>query len=115
MDEEGQPTPAQPILASDLLESEEKQRRRFADKGERISSACAVLDESVLGEGGVERGVVLGISAEGLEGRLVSVRCLILSLVSSIFDMRRGELCSASPNKSYWTSIAENFSLILSF
>ena len=66
MDEEGQPTPAQPILASDLLESEEKQRRRFADKGERISSACAVLDESVLGEGGVERGIVLGISAEGL-------------------------------------------------
>jgi hypothetical protein len=72
MDDADQTTPAQPIVASNLLESEEMQRQRFAGKGETISTACAVVDESVLGEGGVERGIVLGISAEGLEGRLVS-------------------------------------------
>ena len=74
MDDGDQTTPALPILASNLLESEEMQRHRFAGRGERISTTCAVVDESVLGEGGVERGIVLGISAEGLEGRLVSSR-----------------------------------------
>jgi hypothetical protein len=67
------PEPAQPILASSLLDLEERQRRRFAGGGARISTACAEVDESVLG-GGLERGIVLGISAEGEEGRLVSGR-----------------------------------------
>lgn len=65
------PCPADPTLACNLLELEEKQRRRFADRGERLSTACTAVDESVLG-GGLERGIVLGISGDGREARLVS-------------------------------------------
>jgi hypothetical protein len=83
MDDADQATPARPILASNLLELEEMQIRRFAGKGERISTACAAVDESVLGEGGIERGIVLGISAEGLEGRLVSSRSAVLLYTNS--------------------------------
>jgi len=65
------PEPAKPILASQLLELEKKQRRRFTKQGkdERISTGCGEIDE-VLG-GGCERGIVVGISAEGVEGLLV--------------------------------------------
>jgi RecA/RadA recombinase len=65
------PEPAKPILASQLLELEQKQRKRFTEQGqdERISAGCCEIDE-ILG-GGCERGIVVGISAEGGEGRLV--------------------------------------------
>jgi hypothetical protein len=65
------PEPAKPILASQLLELEKKQRRRFTKQGkdERISTGCGEIDE-VLG-GGCERGIVVGISAEGVEGLFV--------------------------------------------
>lgn len=72
------PDPAQPILASSLLDLEERQRTRFAGSGERISTACGAVDEFVLGGAGLERGVVLGISGEVPEGRLVSERSLNL-------------------------------------
>jgi hypothetical protein len=67
-----EPEPARPILASQLLDLEEKQRRRFCEKGSdgRVKTGCGEVDE-VLG-GGFERGVVVGLSAEGNEGRLVS-------------------------------------------
>jgi predicted ATP-dependent serine protease len=63
--------PAKPILASQLLELEKKQRKRFTEQGkiERISTGCGEIDE-ILG-GGCERGIVVGISAEGGEGQLV--------------------------------------------
>jgi len=69
-----EPKPATPILASQLLELEEKQRTRFTrdGKSERLGTACAEIDELLGGEG-VERGIVVGISADGGEGRLVSV------------------------------------------
>jgi hypothetical protein len=65
------PEPAKPILASQLLELERKQRKRFTGQGrdERISTGCGEINE-ILG-GGCERGIVVGISAEGGEGRLV--------------------------------------------
>ncbi len=65
------PEPAKPILASQLLELEKKHRKRFTERGrgERISTGCGEIDE-ILG-GGLERGIVVGISAEGGEGRLV--------------------------------------------
>lgn len=68
-----EPEPAKPILASQLLELEEKQRTRFIRDGrpEKLSTACAEIDELLGGEG-VERGVVVGISADAGEGRLVS-------------------------------------------
>lgn len=68
-----EPEPAVPILASHLLRIEEKQRTRFSRDGrpERLSTHCEDIDE-ILG-GGIERGIVMGISAEGTEGRLVSV------------------------------------------
>ena len=65
------PEPAKPILASQLLDLEQKQRKRFSEQGkdERISTGCGEMDE-ILG-GGCERGIVVGISGEGGEGRLV--------------------------------------------
>jgi hypothetical protein len=74
MDEmdEAAPEPAAPILASSLLDLEIKQRRRFAAQGERISTGCREVDEVVLGGDGLERGIVVGVSAEGGQGRLVS-------------------------------------------
>lgn len=73
MDKAEQPRePAEPMLASSLLDAEERQRRRFSGNGERLSTGCTLVDEAVLGGGGLERGIVLGISAEDMEGRLVS-------------------------------------------
>lgn len=71
-----EPEPAKPILASSLLELEEKQRKRFTGdaKSERIKTGCAEID-GILdgGEGeGIERGIILGVSADGGDGRLVS-------------------------------------------
>lgn len=68
-----EPEPAKPILASQLLELEVKQRTRFTcdRKPERLSTACTEIDE-LLGGNGIERGVVVGISGEGGDGRLVS-------------------------------------------
>jgi hypothetical protein len=65
------PEPVKPILASQLLEFEKKQRKRFTEQGkdEIISTGCGEIDE-ILG-GGCERGIVVGISAEGGEGRQV--------------------------------------------
>lgn len=67
-----EPEPAVPILASHLLQLEQKQRTKFTRDGrpERLSTHCEDIDE-ILG-GGVERGIVMGISSEGVEGRLVS-------------------------------------------
>lgn len=69
-----EPEPAIPMLASTLLELEEKQRTRFTRRGlpERLGSGCEEVDE-ILG-GGIERGIMMGISAEGIEGRLVSLQ-----------------------------------------
>ena len=70
--EDPAPDPAKPILASQLLDLEEKQRKRFTSHGrdERLRTECDEIDD--LFGGGIERGVVVGISAEGVEGRLVS-------------------------------------------
>lgn len=68
------PEPAIPILASHLLDLEENQRERFSRHvgAERLSTGCREVD-GVLG-GGVERGMILGLSSglDGSEGRLVS-------------------------------------------
>lgn len=65
--------PARPILASHLLELEEKQRKRFSEKAkfDRVKTKCGEVDE-LLG-GGFERGILAGISADGSEGRLVGL------------------------------------------
>ncbi|EHL01041.1 hypothetical protein M7I_3003 [Glarea lozoyensis 74030] len=91
---ESEPQPAIPITADLLLELELKQRERFG--GERVSTGCGLLDglfDGGVGGGGetgsmrgdegdggnktrddrnhgrgVERGIVLGVSAEGREG-----------------------------------------------
>ena len=65
------PEPARPILASNLLAIEKRQRKRFSGRGERIRTGCGEIDDCMLG-GGFERGIVVGISAEAEEGRLVS-------------------------------------------
>ena len=73
------PEPAEPILASQLLELELKHRRRFSGRGERISTGCKEIDDYVLGGAGLERGIVVGISGESSEGRLVSdIICFVL-------------------------------------
>jgi predicted ATP-dependent serine protease len=65
------PEPARPILASHLLAIEEKQRKRFSSRGERIRTGCEEIDDYMLG-GGFERGILVGISTDTGEGRLVS-------------------------------------------
>lgn len=74
---EPEPEAAKPILASHLLDIEEKQRKRFAEFGEYICTGCAEIDGYVL-RGGLERGIVVGISGEGKEGRLVSWTCYFI-------------------------------------
>jgi hypothetical protein len=64
------PEPAKPILAVHLLEIEERQRKRFSERGERVRTGCAEIDGYVLG-GGFERGITVGISGDGNDGRLV--------------------------------------------
>ncbi|EPE26415.1 hypothetical protein GLAREA_02328 [Glarea lozoyensis ATCC 20868] len=104
---ESEPQPAIPITADLLLELELKQRERFG--GERVSTGCGLLDglfDGGVGGGGetgsmrgdegdggnktrddrnhgrgVERGIVLGVSAEGREGEGV---LLSLSLLTSL-------------------------------
>lgn len=68
------PQPALPILASVLLQNEVKARRRFAGRGERISTGGPEIDDHVLGGGGFERGIVVGINGVDDVGRLVSQR-----------------------------------------
>lgn len=71
--QEEEPQPAKPILASHLLQLEQQRRKRFTSNGrsERLSSGCAEIDV-LLGGQGVERGVVVGVSGDGDDGRLVS-------------------------------------------
>lgn len=78
------PEPAKPILASQLLELEKKHRKRFTEQGrdERILTGCGEIDE-ILG-GGFERGIVVGISADGGEGRLISFHLLSSILLSNL-------------------------------
>ncbi|KAK6587255.1 hypothetical protein PZA11_000545 [Diplocarpon coronariae] len=77
------PESAMPILASHLLELEETQRRQLTGLAgaERLGTGCQNIDE-LLG-GGVERGVVLGLSssAEALEGRLISLNLIASALL----------------------------------
>ncbi|KAI9056025.1 hypothetical protein LZ554_000957 [Drepanopeziza brunnea f. sp. 'monogermtubi'] len=86
------PEPAVPILASHLLELEEKQHQRFDRNGGsgRLSTGCRDIDE-VLG-GGIERGVVLGLSSnvEGFEGRLLSLHILASALIPRLASSKPG-------------------------
>lgn len=80
---ESLPEPARPVLATHLLELEEKQRRRFAHGNDhRVRTECTEVDE-LLG-GGLERGILVGISAEGNERRLISLHLLASILVSHL-------------------------------
>jgi hypothetical protein len=83
--------PAKPILSSQLLELELKQRQRFSGRGERISTGCKEIDDYVLGGDGLERGIVVGISGESSEGRLVSdINCFFFCPTILLFwDDRR--------------------------
>ncbi|KAJ5053942.1 uncharacterized protein L3040_000232 [Drepanopeziza brunnea f. sp. 'multigermtubi'] len=86
------PEPAAPILASHLLELEEKQHQRFERNGGsgRLSTGCRDIDE-LLG-GGIERGVVLGLSSsvEGFEGRLLSLHILASALIPRLASSKPG-------------------------
>lgn len=65
--------PARPLLASHLLDLEQLRRKRFGgtEANDRLSTGCSDIDK-VLGGNGVERGIVVGISAESGDARLVS-------------------------------------------
>ncbi|KAG0651375.1 hypothetical protein D0Z07_1636 [Hyphodiscus hymeniophilus] len=77
------PEPATPVLASYLLNIEEKQRTRFSARGDKIRSGCNEIDDHMLG-GGFERGILVGISAEAGEGRLISLHLLSFILISHL-------------------------------
>ncbi|KAI9730468.1 MAG: hypothetical protein M1818_008163 [Claussenomyces sp. TS43310] len=79
------PTPAAPLLASTLFSDmvRQKRRRRCVPGLDRLRTGCAQIDEDVLG-GGLERGIVCGVSA-GMEqgaGRLLTFHILITALLS---------------------------------
>ncbi|PBP26448.1 hypothetical protein BUE80_DR002686 [Diplocarpon rosae] len=80
------PESAMPMLASHLLELEEEQRRKFTGEGgeERLRTGCKDIDE-MLG-GGVERGVMLGVSSnvKGCEGRLLSLNLVASALLPQL-------------------------------
>ncbi|KAH6710930.1 hypothetical protein BKA61DRAFT_106528 [Leptodontidium sp. MPI-SDFR-AT-0119] len=103
------PEPASPILASHLLELEEKQRKRFVGngRGERLSTGCREVDEVLGGGGGVERGVVLGISApvEGKEGSLLSLNLLASALLPNLVPLTNSTSNHFSPPKTKATVI----------
>jgi hypothetical protein len=96
-----EPEPAKPILASSLLELEEKQRTRFLGNGEseRIKTGCTEIDGLFDGEkgGGIERGIIFGISADGGDGRLVSERFVCSDHLSKISCKFRDEVGSSGP------------------
>jgi hypothetical protein len=98
------PEPAKPILASQLLELEKKHRKRFTKQGrdERISTECGEIDE-ILG-GGFERGIVVGISAEGGEGRLVGAFSKLSYCRKSSEGCWRQKRSSDSRLLSEWTN-----------
>ncbi|KAH8811440.1 hypothetical protein F5884DRAFT_274361 [Xylogone sp. PMI_703] len=84
-------TDLEPILASHLLELETRNRAKFTGDGRvvRLRTGCEGIDEYVLGGGGVERGVVMGVSAGGEEGcgdvgRVVSLHLLASVLLSQL-------------------------------
>ncbi|RFU32635.1 hypothetical protein B7463_g3702, partial [Scytalidium lignicola] len=89
MSSSANPLPLEPILASHLLELEIRNRDKFVrnEAVERLATGCEGIDEYVLGGGGVERGVVIGVSA-GVEdecgdaGRLISLHLLASMLLS---------------------------------
>lgn len=77
------PTPAKPILASTLLENLLRQHRRHNhSNGNRVRSSFGELDDYVL-QGGVERGVVVGVSGDETDGvgRLVSNFPVVLPIL----------------------------------
>ncbi|RDW80183.1 hypothetical protein BP6252_04821 [Coleophoma cylindrospora] len=97
-DAEPAPEPATAITADKLLELERAQRRRFLKRGDgeelKARTGLKELDDYVLG-GGVDRGVVLGISAGSgsggsagedgtVEGRLISLHLLMSILITSV-------------------------------
>lgn len=80
------PEPAKPMTADLLLNLEIQQRRRFAGPNQeklRVSTGCEILDElfdggDATGGRGMERGIVVGVSAEGREGEGILVSFLFL-------------------------------------
>lgn len=76
------PEPAKPMTADLLLDHEIQQRRRFAGPNQerrRVSTGCEILDELFDGGDatesgrGMERGIVVGVSAEGRDGEGILV------------------------------------------
>jgi hypothetical protein len=86
----GAPEPAKPILACDLLALEEKHRRKFGERGVTAKTGCTEMDDYVLGSG-FERGIVVGLSGEGSEGRLVSAShfYFVLPVLRSLESMMK--------------------------
>ena len=89
------PEPARPILASKFLAVEEKQRKRFSSRGELVKIGCGEIDDYLLG-GGYERGVVVGISADAGEGRLVSLPFLSFHTIIPVFCLKLRKAPSAT-------------------
>lgn len=90
------PGPAKPIIATHLLDIEKLQHKRFSTRGNIIKTGCAEVDNYVLG-GGFERGITVGISSDGSDGRLVSGRfffVVILEFVMGITDLETGCECT---------------------
>ncbi|CAG8958036.1 hypothetical protein HYFRA_00000380, partial [Hymenoscyphus fraxineus] len=91
------PEPTKPITADLLLTLELQQHQRFGgpnQERQRVSTGCEVLDtlfdggESVERGRGVERGSVVGVSAEGREGVLLSLNLLVSLLIPHLLTSK---------------------------
>ncbi|KAH8597900.1 hypothetical protein B0O99DRAFT_702631 [Bisporella sp. PMI_857] len=99
--------PALPILGSVLLQNELKARRRFASQGARISTGCGEIDDHVLGGGGFERGIVVGVNGEDTAGRLIAYHA-IASVVMSHLEQE-----GTTSRKALVIDVSGNFSVQL--
>ncbi|KAG9241734.1 hypothetical protein BJ878DRAFT_212749 [Calycina marina] len=97
------PPTALPILGLALLQKELQAKSRFANYGDRICTGCADIDDHVLGGGGFERGIVVGVNGLDDIGRLIAynaVASVALSNLTSSTPTRKALIIDISGNFS---------------
>ncbi|KAL3426555.1 hypothetical protein PVAG01_00064 [Phlyctema vagabunda] len=79
----GSQSAAKPFTAATLYTLEQAARSRFASLGSKIRTSCCSEFDDYLFSGGVERGIVLGLSGELDVSRLISFHLLASALLST--------------------------------
>ncbi|KAF4822903.1 hypothetical protein CGCTS75_v010452 [Colletotrichum tropicale] len=89
--------PIEPVSADVLLRRETKRRDALKKRGP-VRVGCREVDEYVLMGGGLERGSVVGISAESEQmGLMISLQAVAAELCGSEGEMSRAMVVTAQP------------------